>query len=183
MEVSIDWGSIQSKLIAWENSARGQRKIQNKISEYIRNDVQITQAGSKVLTNAKMTEIANHFAEYLRSAAAGVPGSIMTAIGSISCGAVTANPDGSFFVELSFSGDLTGPSLYPEKHGVAHNMVAIFNNGYSASGPVYGDWHGVRVKSRVNREGLHFMQAAAAKFTAEYGPIYNISVSVGDDYT
>lgn len=91
-------------------------------------------------------------------------------------------PDGSATASISLGGDLFRPSLYPAGYGGVNNIVALFNNGYTASHHVYGSWHGNRVRSRLSRPGLHFMQAAVADFNGGHGAANNIVARLSDEY-
>lgn len=88
----------------------------------------------------------------------------------------------------------------------AQNIVAIFNNGYHAKNYVYGPWTGhdndasknsdpMRtsweynkdwsqrfvdpfIRSRREREGLHFIQQAIDDFNGNYGSQFNVTAKI-----
>lgn len=80
-----------------------------------------------------------------------------------------------------------------------NNIVALFNNGAHAENFVYGWWNEhspsgealgrslystdfAWVRSKKDREGLHFIQQAVSDFNGDYGSIYNVTATAGSDY-
>lgn len=187
----IDMASIEKKVRAWEKSAAGQDRIRKKVNGYVLRNVDKTEAGSVVVTRKKMIELADKLVETVRNnaAGAGLPESVMSAVESLHRGAVTVNPDGGFQIEMNFTGDLSRPSLEPNKYGDLENIIVIFNNGYPQSAGraeaishVAGYWHGEYTHALGSRPGLYFLQSAVNDFNATYGSQYNIFAELGDPY-
>lgn len=179
-----------SKLKAWEASAKGKQKIQQTINKYAYQNKQTTDAGGKVLTMAKIRELANILVSKVNACAngSGLPSSVAQDVSSLKCGRVSRGANG-FSVELNFTGNLTRPSLEPNRYGGVTNIIALFNKGYPVNGGnpdairhVSGYWHGQYVFARGSREGLHFLEAAVAEFNAEYGAQYDITVQLDVQY-
>ena len=64
--------------------------------------------------------------------------------------------------------------LFPDKYKCRDNIVALFNNGYSADGQVYGMWHGRQIASLKERIGENFIEQAVRDFIGNYGSEYNV---------
>lgn len=91
--------------------------------------------------------------------------------------------DGMYKIDISFNtAVLHRDSLYKEKYpnGI-DDIVSLFVHGYNASNPVYGQWHGSRVRSRTNRAPNSFMQNAINEFNATNSD-KNVVAYIGDDY-
>jgi len=108
-------------------------------------------------------------------------------------------PDGSFTIYITFDDDLHRDSLYSDGYEGVRNIVAVLNNGYHAKNYVYGDWDNhaptgeskfdgrsidtsAFIRSRKDREGLHFIQQAVQDFNGNYGADFNVTAIVGEDY-
>lgn len=93
-------------------------------------------------------------------------------------------PGQGWTIELRFDEDSAwSPSLLPDVYDDVY-LPALFNNGYSASGIVYGYWetHGFFTNSRPERKAAHFIQSvvdefnrkyADSGFRAVYNPVYD----------
>lgn len=167
MKVSLNVASVKSKLVAWDKSAAGTATKRKKIDEYINNDTRQTQAGSTVVTLDWANEMADELCGMIISAAAGVPGSVLANVSSISSSGASYLGGGAIVAELNFSGDLMRSSLVPQMYSSV-NIVALFEHGYSASNRVYGSWNGMMIASRQHRDGLGFIHSAVAAFNAKY---------------
>lgn len=77
-------------------------------------------------------------------------------------------------IEIWFSNDLHRDSLVPDRYEGIDNIVALFNNGYSADGQVYGMWHGKEIASLKERVGENFIDQAVRDFIGNYGSEYNV---------
>lgn len=85
-----------------------------------------------------------------------------------------------------------------------HNIVALFNNGYRDGHPTsykYGWWynhppigeaihrsggfdqHDAWIRSKVDRDGMYFMQRAVDDFNAKYEKKYGIRAVLSEEYT
>lgn len=73
-------------------------------------------------------------------------------------------------VELRFDRSAAeSPSLYPERYGPVY-LPALFNNGWSAKGRVYGYWDtaGMVVPSHRERKATRFVENAVAAFNKKW---------------
>lgn len=193
--------SISSKLNAWTKSPHGQAKMQAKLDEYVKDGVKKTAAGDDVINERRIHEAAAKLISVLRSTAEsyGLPASVMRHFDGLSCSKIYTMPDGEMCVYIYFGGDLHRDSLYSDGYGGVRNIVAVLNNGYHASNYVYGDWDGhsptgesvfdgrsidssAYIRSRKDREGLHFIQQAIQDFNGNYGSDYNATAVAGDEY-
>lgn len=187
--VNID--SILDKVYAYEKSDKGRKKMRQTLDKYIRTNVDRTEAGSKVLTYRKMREAGEKLVSMMNAAAqgSGVPSSVSNHFDSLKCGGITKLGDGSYSMEISFSGDLSRPSLQPDKYGGVTNIIAIFNNGYprnrgksEAISHVVGWWHGKETTALGYRPGLFFMQSAVNDFNEMYGAEFDIYAELAAVY-
>lgn len=200
MNINID--SIMSKVSAYAQSPAGKEKMNKRIQQYVSSGVKQTAAGDKILTEDKMWEAVSKFLYVMRVTAAeyGLPESVMEHINGLeSAGQIRKTPDG-YEIALYFEGDLHRDSLENDLgyEGV-DNIVALFNNGYHARNYVYGWWNrhkatgdgvlrsGVGtdfawVRSKKEREPLHFIQQAVHDFNANYGADYGVTAIAGTAY-
>ena len=175
---SINLDSVRHKVRVWENSTQGQDRIQKKVKNYILNNVERTEAGSRVLTRHQMIEYADKLVALIRSTANsyGLPESVAAHFDALKRGKCVLMPDGSFQIEIMFTGDLSRASLEPETYGGVKNIIAIFNNGYpqdrsrsEAISHVTGWWNGKETRALGYRPGLYFLQSAVNDFNTTYG--------------
>lgn len=200
MNINID--SIMSKVSAYAQSSAGKEKMNKRIQQYVSSGVKQTAAGDKILTEDKMWEAVSKFLYVMRVTAAeyGLPESVMEHINGLeSAGQIRKTPDG-YEIALYFEGDLHRDSLDNDLgyEGV-DNIVALFNNGYHARNYVYGWWEGYKatgdgvlrsgvgtdfawVRSKKEREPLHFIQQAVHDFNANYGADYGVTAVAGTAY-
>lgn len=174
----IDLDSIRKKVKVWEYSPDGQKKLQQKVNNYILHNVERTQAGAKVLTRRQMIEYADKLIGLIKATAnsCSLPASVAAHFDSLKRGKCTMQHDGSFIIEISFTDDLSRDSLEPEKYGGVKNIIAIFNNGYprdrsrsESISHVTGWWHGKETRALEYRPGLYFLQDAVNDFNITYG--------------
>lgn len=190
------------KVKAFSESPEGKKRIQSCIDAYRKEGRDTTAAGSKVRTEKDMWEAVSKFIYVMRITAAeySLPESVMEHINDMeSSGRIIKTPDG-FRVSLYFHGDLHRDSLDNDLgyEGI-DNIVALFNNGYHAKNYVYGWWDGHRptgesisrslynddfawVRSRKEREPLHFIQKAVHVFNNNYGAKYGVTAIAGMAY-
>lgn len=200
MNINID--SIMSKVSAYAQSSAGKEKMNKRIQQYVSSGVKQTAAGDKILTEDKMWEAVSKFLYVMRVTAAeyGLPESVMEHINGLeSAGQIRKTPDG-YEIALYFAGDLHRDSLDNDLgyEGV-DNIVALFNNGYHARNYVYGWWDGHKatgdgvlrsgvgtdfawIRSKKEREPLHFIQQAVHDFNANYGADYGVTAIAGAAY-
>ena len=115
--VNVD--AIMDKVYAYEKSDKGQAKMRSTLNKYVRNNVEKTNAGSKVLTLRKMEQAGQKLVDMLKQSAGGcgLPDSVAAHFDSLKCGKPVRNGDGSYTIEISFTDDLTRASLQPEDYG------------------------------------------------------------------
>lgn len=188
---TVNADTILDKVYAYEKSDKGQKRMRQTLDKYIKNNTNTTGAGSKVLTYAKMQEAGRKLVNMLGQAArgSGLPSSVANNFDSLKCGKPQKLSDGTYKIELAFTGDLSRPSLQPEKYGGVTNIVAIFNNGYprdrgksEAISHVTGWWHGKNTTALGYRPGLYFMQSAVNSFNDMYGAEFDIYAELADVY-
>lgn len=185
----INLGSVMNKVNNYASSPAGRKKISNVIS-----GVGIGN-GDLALRRIEMIMASHEMIALLRqhAASAGLPASVMSHVESFVANIPKVNDDGSGIVAISMGSNPSRPSLYPEKYDGAYNIVALFNNGYDASGVVYGhpnvEIDGQQsingffyTKSKQHRDGLGFMQSAVAEFNAKCGSKYNVTAVLGGSY-
>ena len=189
----VSLGAINGKLAAYVASPAGKRKIAQCIDDHKRSGEPFANGAKAVATEAEMREAANALMAMIR---ARLPESIASVGGSLSASDPVELSSGEYKCEVGFDrGALRRESLYT-KNGYTgegiDNIVALFNNGYRAANYVYGYWRGEGddfddsfgwVKSKKEREALHFMQDAVSEFNAAYGAQYNVTAVLGGGYT
>lgn len=165
--------------------------MQSTVNKYVRTGVAKTQAGSRVLTQRAMADYGNKLIQAIRDTAlsCNLPASVADHFSSLKRGKTIVLPDGSYVMEISFTDDLTRPSLQPAGYEGVNNIIAIFNNGYpddssraSAIASISGWWHGQYTHALGMRQGLHFMQDAVNDFNQTYGSKFGIYATVGEIY-
>lgn len=178
----INFNSVDRKLREWERSSDGEKMMQNKVAEYIISGREKTDADSDVTTLSKVRELADDLKTMIVSLSDGTPRSVSVNIQSLSAGDASFD-NGRIELVMEFTDDLSRPSLDPEKYpGGATNIIALFDKGYSASGSVFGEWHGELVWSLRSRDGLGFMERAVDTFNSLYGPKWGIRAELQGPY-
>lgn len=197
----VNIGSIMKKVEAHGRSVNGKLRMQECIDNYVANGVDKTAAGDKIISEADMWQAAAKLIRVLQNTAQsyGLPASVMRHFDSLECSKPIKMPDGSTTIYVYFGDDLHRDSLYSDGYDGVRNIVALLNNGYHAKNYVYGDWDGhaptgeskfdgrsidtsAYIRSRKDREGLHFIQQAVQDFNGNYGYDYNVTAVVGDEY-
>lgn len=189
--MSANLDSILDKVRAWERSEKGQKKIQSTVNKYIRNNVNKTKAGSRVVTHREMQDAAKKLVETIKATARGcnLPTSVLAHFDSLAIGKLQLQADGSYIIEINFTDDLTRESLQPYNYGGVRNIIAIFNNGYpqdrsrsEAISHVAGWWHGKETVALEYRPGLYFLQDAVNDFNMNYGMPLGMYAELGAEY-
>lgn len=210
---TINMSSIMQKVRNYPHTDIGKEKTNNVIKQYREKGKNYTEAGDEVITKSKMLELAFELIELLKQTAASysLPESVIAHFGSLT--AKLEDIDDNRFVCYIYFADgdnfgadgkssLSRPSLendYREWKGI-DNIVALFNNGYSASHPAYGWWNGhapkgesisrsltgnekyAYIRSRQERPSLRFMQTAIEDFYGRYGKKYSLTLTLSDEY-
>lgn len=200
--MAISPADILSKVEAWSKTPEGKKRIQAKLDEYGKQGRATTQAGSKIRTEQTMYEAAAKMISILQNAAreAGLPESLLEHFDALTASAPKALGNGTYVVSIDFGGDLSRKSLENDLgYNGVDNIIALFNNGAHANNYVYGWWNGhaptgesvyrsgsssgyAWVRSKKDREGLHFIQQAVSDFNGNYGADYGVTATAGDDY-
>lgn len=198
----MDLASLQRKLDAWERSPEGQKRIKDTTDRYRKEGKKFTNAGSPIDSRAGLIEAADKMISCLRAAAvdAELPESVRAHFDSLDYTNPVEVGEGRYMVSVYFSDDLHRDSLENDLgyEGI-DNIIALFNNGAHAENFVYGWWNNhspsgeaisrltpgddfAWVRSKKDREGLHFIQQAVSDFNGNYGSIYNVTATAGSDY-
>lgn len=188
--MSLSTADIMGKLNEFANSSEGKKVMADKIRSYKNgSDPHVTATGrtyggGKIMTDRQMIFAAKKLIEIVRSTAAssGLPNSVMEHIESLDYTMPFELPDGSKGIQIYISDNPKRESLYPQKYAGVDNIVAIFNNGYTAGDFVYGKWHGNSVRSLDKRQGSFFMQKAVDQFLAAYSE-FDVSVDLSTEYS
>ena len=209
---AINMNSIMSKVGAYSRSVSGKLRMKECIQKYAAEGKSKTAGGSKVMTEDEMWKAAAKLIWVLQETARNfdLPQSVMQHFNSLECSKPYRMPDGSTVMYVYFEDDLRRESLedgydyYGGKFGGytgegIDNIVALLNNGAHAKDYTYGWWNGhsptgdalsrsmgtdgfAWVKSKKDREGLHFIQQAVNDFNGNYGSEYNVTAEAGEAY-
>lgn len=174
MKITVDIkpnaGSIAKKVESYFTSGKGRDRIQDTVNKYIDNDVRRTQAGSRVITLQFMRECAHELCSMINANAAALPASVYAHVQSINVQGVFREDSGAIRAHISFTDtSMERPSLVPEVYGFVDNIVVLFEKGWHANAPVYGEWHGQKVGSRTDYPGDNFIHSAVDSFNGKYG--------------
>ena len=189
--MGVNLGAINSKLNAYAKSSVGKACMAETIQNYIRDENWSvtrsgkTQAGDRIITQQEMRDVARELIFYIKQFAADcdLPASVMEHIESFDI-STASESEGFYYVGISMEDNPKRESVQPEKYDGVHNIVALFNTGYSASGRIYGYWRtaDAEIWTLKNREGLNFMQRAIDRFNSTYAEEYNVTVFLSSEY-
>ena len=195
----ISESEIMKKAQAYADSPRGKKRIDAFLKERRKNGAPLAD-GTVIVGEDGMREAAGALIAIIRKH---LPESIAKVGDSLSSTNPAKLATGEYNCFVRFSpGALRRESL---DNGTGYtgegidNIVALFNNGYRASGHVYGWWDGhsptgdalyrssgsdsfAWVRSRKEREALHFMQDAVKEFNTTYSTKYGVTAELGSDY-
>lgn len=205
--MNINMGAIMSKVSSYTQSAEGKGRMKEYIGQCRSHGRFKTHGGSTIITEDEMVSASGKMIQLIQEAgrAAGLPESVMNHLYGLEVSPITYQKDGSAVMYIYFSGDLYRESLEDGDGGHTgdgiNNIVALFNNGAHASNFVYGWWNGHNptgasldraggdlkpgyawVRSKKDREALHFIQNAVANFNENWGGLYNATAIAGADY-
>lgn len=189
-----------AKLNQYASSSAGKKKMKDCIQTARDTGTRLA-SGAVVPGRKEMCQMAEMLIGIIRGK---LPESIAAVGDTLTYSQPKKLADGSYEIQISFDESaLFRPSL--DTGGVTNydgikNIVALFNNGYSAKDYLYGWWENHHptgeafgrsspgdnfawVRSRKDREALLFMQAAEDEFNIMYGAEYNVTVHLGSDYT
>lgn len=202
---TINIGSIMNKVGAYSRSVEGKLRMKERINKYASEGQNKTAGGSKVMTEDDMYRAAYKMMDVLKQTAkeSDLPPSVMQHILTMDCSKPYKMPDGHMEIWIYFGGDMHRESLEDGDGGHTgegvNNIVALFNNGAHTSDYVYGWWNNhsptgealtrsshvdgfAWVRSKKDREALHFIQQAVGDFNGNYGYDFNVTAVAGDDY-
>ena len=187
------------KVNKYASSPAGRKRIQKHLDDHRKSGIPLA-SGEVLIDEEAMREAANILISIIQKH---LPESIASVGGSLSSTSPADIGGGNYEVQVQFgSGALRRESLDSGggyNGGGINNIVALLNNGYRASGYVYGWWDGHSptgsslssssasdsfswIRSRKEREALHFMQAAVAEFNAACGGTYNVTATLSGEY-
>ena len=180
MGFTINEAAIQAKV---SSSASLKGVLDSKIRQWVDSGVRPAGMTGAVLTKAQMYEAAYKMKELVVSRSAGLPISIRDDVQSFGIGDISETGPGMYQIICGFKGATNRPSLAPDRYGGVENIIALFNNGYSARATVYGEWPGYGpAASLTMRPGTHFMNAAVDAFNSTYGGQYHATAELSGDY-
>lgn len=166
MGIKINNASIKAKLSRWAQSGAAKERIREA------GRIKIAVGGKGVHTPE---EAADKFISVLRSTiiSSGLSANAVNAVSELDCSSPVSLGDGKYEITVYFSGDLFRPSLH---EGGIDDIVLLLNNGVSHEmKPVYGTWHGERIRSRTVISGAHFIEQAVSDFMGNYSAEYGVT--------
>lgn len=183
----INWDSINAKCNAFIKTPAGRQLVVSQLKgKAIAGGVGSSAAAALYgVDPSQFAALARTLVSMIESRAY-VADSVLAHIHSSSISEPVISEDGSCTITISFGGDMSRPSLEPDKYEGARNIVAIMNKGYSKESIKYveGFWEsaGAFVSARPHRPALNFIQSACAEFEALYGSMYDVSVTISSEY-
>jgi len=187
--------SLKKKVFDYAKSEDGKNKMADRINDYIDGGTHETAARSSIVTKSDMEKVAQLMIATLKKHSDGLPESVKAHFNSLKASSPKKLPkNGGYSVGVYFDDDLSRPSLliiHGKNKGKrtgegVFNIVALFDEGYSAHKRVFGVWERendeVYTGSRINREGLSFMQKAVTEFNSDYGKQYNVYAQINPEF-
>lgn len=179
----INTGVIAEKINSYVKSTSGKKKIYEKLQSMDKENTDI----AKSLAGLLGEYIAYTAEEYE------LPRSVINLVTQIeySVGTVVKKKnERAVEIGMHFTGDLYRMSLSKEDGRTTgdgiDNIIALFNNGYTARKSVKGIWHGHEELGTINsvkhRDPTNFLQDAINDFINDYAGEYNITVSLSPKY-
>lgn len=199
----INISSVMSKVNSYASSKEGKQRMRDVIKKYREDGKRTTDAGSEIITKARMDELARELIVILKTTALSydLPSSVAEHFDTLDYMFQDLGDD-KFQCFIYFNDDISRESLetdYNQGEGIK-NIIALFNNGYVTSKPKYGWWNNheptgesinramtggesyAYVKGKEARPSLRFMQSAIEDFYSKYAKQYGITVTLNDDY-
>ena len=173
----INMESILAKAKACTNTSQFQQKVQQKADVLIREGGVAQTSSGRMVTISGMQMAAAKFIEVLQNEIESSGIAIADAISLTRSDPYKVGTN-KYQIQVSFTGDLHRDSLVAGKYDGADdgvdNIIALFNNGYSAGNTVYGIWHGEQIASLPTRPGIHFIASAVRNYMANYASEYGV---------
>lgn len=169
----INMESILAKAKACTETSQFQKQVEQKTDALITSGGIASTSSGRMVTVSGMSMAAAKFIEVLKSEIDGSDIAISNAI-SLEHGSPVKVGTNKYQIDVWFSNNLHRESLAPNKYDGVENIVALFNNGYSAGNTVYGVWHGEQIASLTERTGIHFIESAVRNYMANYASEYGV---------
>lgn len=172
VDITVDQNSVNSKIDTWAQSADAKRKMADKIDEYIDKDKRVTDAGSRVITKAWASELANELCQMITRNASTLPASIVAHVNSLQPMKPMRTSNGGIKVFINFTDtNMERISLAPDIYGFTDNIVVMFEKGWNAQDYTYGMYNGRRIRSRKTYPGAYFIHNAVDEFNSRYASL------------
>ena len=170
---TVNMESILSKAKKYTNTPQFQDKVRKKVDSIILSNGSTGMSGGSKISIGGLRMAAEKFIEVLKNE---ISNSNIAISDVISLEYDTPKKVGinRYQIEIWFSNDLHRESLAPDKYDGIDNVVALFNNGYTAHNAVHGTWHGQEIYSLTNRAGIHFIDSAIRSYMANYASEYGV---------
>lgn len=175
MPVIVDMGSIQRATNKLVNSSAFKKEQQACIQEALLGRISFAVKDGTIHTAA---EAAEKFVDVLKNhiSTSGLSAGAAGAISNFTIGAPVCSGN-KCTITVSFAGNMhrasLAPSVYP---GGIDNLEELLDQGVGHTmRPVYGEWHGKKIRSRTTINGAYFIDAATRDFMASYGSEYNVA--------
>lgn len=178
----IDYAAIANRVSDYFDSSAGRRQIEGKMKELSQTGKH-TVSGGFIPSDSKINAMADELVELLNDIAGsyGLPVSVLAHIKNSTTQTKKLMFNTSqiaYEIDITFGGDVSRPSLYPEKYDGVKNIVQLFNTGYMAKNSVFGYWHGRQTVSLRSRPALYFMQKAVIEFENKYRRQFDIQIKL-----
>lgn len=175
----------KAAIIAKAKECIASGKKQKEISRIVDREMLGLSSPSKGSSSHSAQQTAEKFIEVMRDEINSNPGisAISDDASMLTYSTPTRNGNGTYSVEINFTGDLERHSVAPWRYDDIKNIIALFNNGYDAANPVYGYWHGKKIRTKTSRTGTYFINNAVNNFMRNYAREYNVrKIEVNDIY-
>lgn len=182
---SINIESIKKKAAEYMKTPKMQREVQNKVDKYMLGEISISFGRDRgappppSLAAAKFIEVLQN-----EICSSGLSKDAIDAVSNLSHGSAYRSGVNKYIIPIYFTGELSRPSLDPERYGGINNIVALLNSGVDHKmHAVHGEWHGVETWSKTVIPGAHFIENAIRNFMSNYSTEYGvIDIDVDDVY-
>lgn len=163
--------SIASELARFQKTTAFQKMLKNRRKEALSAGRPFGTGASSLPSDWYVDELRNILRRHIEAAGLEYDAYLDSWLGVIDCGWNREHTQ--MEIHLNFDREMMRrSSLYPEGYPEgADNIVALMNHGYRAKNYVYGAWDGAggkRIRSRLERPGLHFLDAAVEEFNQQF---------------
>lgn len=168
MKITFNEDSIKVKLSQWETSSAGQKAIKAAGEKAVLSNAKGKSpeaAAEKFISVLRKTIISSGLSEDAREA-------ISRELDYLSPQQLS---NGRYQITVTFGGSLSRPSLSPSRYGGIDDIVLLLNNGVDHTmKPVYGEWHGKKIRSKTTISGANFIENAISDFMGNYAKEYGV---------